>query len=170
MLGLAIGDSEDGAFWTEFLQSLRARGLAASSSSISDQHLGLKAAIAAVFVGASWQRCRVHFMRNVLARVPADPVPDGGRRHPDDLRPARCRPRRPRQVEPRSQPRLEGQFPDRRHQCSTSRGRRAAAFASFPRGHWSKIWSTNPLERLNAEIKRRTRVVGIFPNDAASCG
>ena len=70
VLGLAIGDSEDGAFWTEFLQSLRERGLRGVELVVSDHHLGLKAAIAKVFVGASWQRCRVHFMRNVLAKVP----------------------------------------------------------------------------------------------------
>jgi transposase-like protein len=70
VLGLAIGDSEDGAFWTEFLQSLRARGLRGVELVVSDHHLGLKAAIAKVFVGASWQRRRVHFMRNVLAKVP----------------------------------------------------------------------------------------------------
>ena len=70
VLGLAVGDSEDGAFWTAFLRSLRARGLAGVQLVISDAHEGLKAAIAAVFVGSAWQRCRVHFMRNVLARVP----------------------------------------------------------------------------------------------------
>src|SRR5581483_8859346 len=70
VLGLAVGDSEDGAFWTAFLRSLRARGLGGVQLVVSDAHEGLKAAIAAVFVGSAWQRCRVHFMRNVLARVP----------------------------------------------------------------------------------------------------
>src|SRR3954451_21607976 len=70
VLGVAVGDSEDGAFWTAFLQGLRARGLGGVQLVISDHHLGLKAAIASVFIGAGWQRCRVHFMRNVLARVP----------------------------------------------------------------------------------------------------
>jgi putative transposase len=70
VLGVEVGDSEDGAFWTAFFRSLRARGLGGVQLVISDHHLGLKAAIAAVFVGSSWQRCRVHFMRNVLARVP----------------------------------------------------------------------------------------------------
>ncbi len=69
VLGCAVGDSEDGAFWTEFLRSLRARGLSGVRLVISDQHLGLKKAIEAVMVGSAWQRCRVHFMRNVLARV-----------------------------------------------------------------------------------------------------
>ena len=70
VLGFEVGDSEDGAFWTAFLRSLKARGLTGTQLVISDDHLGLKAAIAAVFIGAAWQRCRVHFMRNVLARVP----------------------------------------------------------------------------------------------------
>lgn len=70
VLGLAVGDSEDGAFWTAFLRSLRARGLAGVRLVISDAHQGLKAAIATVFLGAAWQRCRVHFLRNVLARIP----------------------------------------------------------------------------------------------------
>ena len=70
VLGLAVGDSEDGAFWTAFLRSLRARGLAGVQLVISDAHEGLKGAIAAVMIGAAWQRCRVHFMRNVLAKVP----------------------------------------------------------------------------------------------------
>ena len=69
MLGCAVGDSEDGAFWTEFLRSLRSRGMAGVRLVISDQHLGLKGAVEAVMVGSAWQRCRVHFMRNVLTRV-----------------------------------------------------------------------------------------------------
>ena len=75
VLGLAVGDSEDGAFWTEFLRSLRARGLSGVRLVISDHHLGLKAAVEAVMVGSAWQRCRVHFMRNVLARVQPDQHP-----------------------------------------------------------------------------------------------
>jgi hypothetical protein len=70
VLGLDVGDSEDGAFWTAFLRSLKASGLTGVQLVISDAHTGLKAAIAAVMAGASWQRCRVHFLRNVLARVP----------------------------------------------------------------------------------------------------
>jgi putative transposase len=70
VLGVDVGDSEDGAFWTGFFRSLRARGLSGVQLVISDHHLGLRAAIAAVFIGSSWQRCRVHWMRNVLARVP----------------------------------------------------------------------------------------------------
>ena len=93
VLGVEVGDSEDGAFWTAFLRSLRARGLAGVQLVISDHHLGLKAAIEAVMLGAGWQRCRVHFMRNVLARVPKGHARDGRRRDPHDLRPARRHPR-----------------------------------------------------------------------------
>ena len=165
VLGLAIGDSEDGAFWTEFLQSLRERGLRGVELVVSDHHLGLKAAIAKVFVGASWQRCRVHFMRNVLAKVPrtqsqmvaaavrtifAQPDADHVTRQVAEVATT-----------------LEGQFPTVATQLLDTADE-LTAFASFPPGYWTKIWSTNPLERVNAEIKRRTRVVGIFPNDAAA--
>ena len=88
VLGLDVGDSEDGAFWTAFLRSLKARGLAGVQLVISDAHTGLKQAIGAVMAGAAWQRCRVHFLRNVLARVPKGLGRDGRRRHPHHLRPA----------------------------------------------------------------------------------
>jgi transposase-like protein len=164
VLGIDVGDSEDGAFWTAFLKGLRARGLAGVELVISDHHLGLKQAIGAVFVGASWQRCRVHFMRNVLSKVPkasaemvaaairtvfAQPDPAHVRSQLDEV--ARM---------------LDGKFPDvaamLRDACED-----LLAFTAFPIAHWRKIWSTNPLERINGEIKRRTNVVGIFPNDAS---
>jgi putative transposase len=131
---------------------------------ISDHHLGLKAAIASVFIGAAWQRCRVHFMRNVLSRVPkassemvAAAVrtvfaqPDAGhvRSQLDEVT---------RMLSP--------QFPDVATMLADA-AQDLLAFTSFPQAHWRKLWSTNPLERLNGEIKRRTNVVGIFPNDAA---
>jgi transposase-like protein len=164
VLGVAVGDSEDATFWTAFLQGLRARGLHGVQLVISDHHLGLKSAIASVFIGAAWQRCRVHFMRNVLARVPkasAEMVAAAVRTvfaQPD--------PTHVRSQLAEVQRMLEGQFP----QVATMLGDAAEdvlAFCHFPQAHWRKIWSTNPLERVNAEIKRRTNVVGIFPNDPA---
>ena len=131
---------------------------------ISDHHLGLKAAIAAVFIGAAWQRCRVHFMRNVLAKVPeasAEMVAAAIRTifaQPDAAA-----------VDAQLDgivATLEPQFPDVAAMLTDAR-EDLLAFTAFPLAHWRKIWSTNPLERLNGEIKRRTNVVGIFPNDAA---
>ncbi len=164
VLGIEVGDSEDGAFWTAFLRSLRARGLSGVQFVISDHHLGLKAAIAAVFVGASWQRCRVHFMRNVLAKVP---------RASAEMVAAAIRTifARPDADHVRSQldevcSMLGAQFPEVAALVADAADD-VLAFCAFPQAHWRKIWSTNPLERLNGEINRRTNVVGIFPNDAA---
>jgi putative transposase len=164
VLGVEVGDSEDGAFWTAFLRSLRARGLGGVALVISDHHLGLKAAIEAVMLGAAWQRCRVHFMRNVLARVPKG--------HAQMVAAAiRTIFAQPDAAHVRSQldevTRMLGvQFPDIATMLQDA-APDLLAFAGFPEAHWRKIWSTNPLERLNGEIKRRTNVVGIFPNDAS---
>lgn len=165
VLGIAIGDSEDAAFWTEFLQSLRGRGLSGTQLVISDSHLGLKSAIAKVFPGACWQRCRVHFMRNVLVRVPKNHQPMMAAMirtifaQPDAVHVER-------QVKEVAAT-MKCQFPLVTEMLLDA-GEDVTAFRYFPVSHWQKIWSTNSLERLNAEIKRRTNVVGIFPNDAAA--
>jgi putative transposase len=164
VLGFAVGDSEDGAFWTAFLRSLKARGLGGVQLVISDAHTGLKQAINAVLLGAAWQRCRVHFLRNVLAQVPkgsaemiaaavrtifAQPKPDMVRDQLGVI--ASMLGRQSRKVEAMLQDSAEDLL----------------AFTAFPPAHWRKIWSTNPLERLNKEVKRRTDVVGVFPNPEA---
>ena len=165
ILGIEIGDSEDKVFWTEFLQSLRSRGLAGVELVISDHHLGLKGAIQEVLVGSAWQRCRVHFMRNVLAKVP---------RAQGQMVAALIRTIFAQSDEQAVFDQLEEvagslerRFPVVADMLRDSRDD-LCAFASFPQSHWTKLWSNNPLERVNAEIKRRTRVVGIFPNDASA--
>jgi len=164
VLGCAVGDTEDETFWSEFFRSLRERGLRGVRLVISDAHLGLKAAIAKCFIGAAWQRCRVHFMRNVLAKVPranAEMVAAAIRTifaQPDR---AAVNAQFDRIVAT-----LETQFPDVTRMLLDARDD-LLAFTVFPIEHWRKIWSTNPLERLHREIKRRTDVVGVFPNDAA---
>ena len=164
VLGIEVGDSEDGAFWTAFLKGLRARGLSGVELVISDHHLGLKSAIGAVFIGAAWQRCRVHFMRNALAKVPRASV---------EMVAAAIRTifAQPDATHVRAQldeitTMLSGQFPDVAAMLADA-ATDLLAFSAFPQAHWRKLWSTNPLERVNGEIKRRSNVVGIFPNDAS---
>ena len=163
IVGVAVGPSEAEPFWTKFLRDLTRRGLRGVKLVISDAHLGLKAAIAKVF-NATWQRCRVHFMRNALAYANK-----GQRQMVVAL--------------------INTAFAQETSEAAHTQWRVVAdhfrtnypkpaafldeaesdvlAFTDFPRAHRKQIASTNPLERLNAEIKRRTDVVGIFPNDAA---
>ena len=164
ILGCDIGDSEDEAFWRGFLRSLKSRGLGGVKLVISDQHAGLVAALRRAFQGAGHQRCRVHFVRNLLALVPkshqdmvaavfrtifAQPDPDAVAATWDQVA-----------------DQLATRFPKVGPLMDLAKTE-VLAFAAFPRAHWQKIWSTNPLERINKEIKRRSRVVGIFPNEAS---
>jgi transposase-like protein len=164
VLGCAVGDSEDEAFWCEFLRSARRRGLSGVRLVISDHHLGLKKAIATVMIGAAWQRCRVHFMRNVLARVPranAEMVAAA-------IRTIFAQPDADAVGEQfgRIVGTLEHQFPEVAAMLVDARDD-LLAFSAFPLEHWRKLWSTNPLERVHREVKRRCDVVGVFPNDDA---
>ena len=164
VLGFDVGDTENEGFWTAFLRSLKVRGLDGVKLVMSDAHSGLKKAIGTVFQGAAWQRCRVHFMRNVLSVVPKgsqDMVasiirtifaqPDREHIHSQFQEVTT--------MLKRSHPKVAVMLDEARHDL--------LAFAGFPQRHWRQIWSTNPLERVNKEIKRRTDVVGVFPNPAA---
>jgi putative transposase len=164
VLGCAVGDSETQDFWSEFLLTLRDRGLGGTQLVISDHHRGLMNAIDATMAGVAWQRCRVHFMRNVLARVPKGQ----GEMVAAAIRTIFAQPTGPlvrAQVETIAVM-LEPQLPVVATMLRDSM-EEITAFADFPEAHWRKVWSTNPLERLNREVKRRTDVVGIFPNPAA---
>lgn len=164
VLGFDVGDSENGAFWTAFLRSLRARGLRGVLLVVSDAHEGLKTAVGSVLLGAAWQRCRVHFTRNVL-----DTVPKGNAEMvAAAIRTVFAQPDATHVAEQhtvitdmlaRSHPKVATMMADAREDL--------LAFCSFPVAHRKKIWSTNPLERLNREVKRRTDVVGVFPDPAA---
>ena len=163
VLGLQVGASEAEPFWTEFLRSLTRRGLRGVKLVISDSHEGLKKAVRQV-MHAAWQRCRVHFMRNGLVHAPA-----GQRRLVSALIGTIFA--QETESAARGQWRavadqLRTRFP-KISKLMDEAEEAVLAHMSFPREHWSKIHSTNPLERLNGEIKRRTHVVGIFPNEAA---
>ena len=163
VLGLGVGPSEAETFWTEFLRGLARRGLRGVKLVISDAHEGLNSAAARV-LAATWQRCRVHFMRNALAHAGKS-----GRRvvsafiatafAQEDATTGQAQWRR---VADQLRPKLPklAAFMDA---AETD----VLAYMGFPKDHWSKLHSTNPLERLNGEIKRRTDVVGIFPNEAS---
>jgi transposase-like protein len=161
VVGVDVGPSEDHEFWLQFLRQLASRGLSGVRLVISDSHLGLKQAVAQVFVGATWQRCRVHFMRNALATVPkvaqqmvaatlrtVFAQPDQASAHETIERICRLFVKRyPQLVKVVQEAEVD-----------------VLAFYSFPLEHRRQIWSTNSLERLNKEVSRRCDVVGIFPN------
>mgnify|MGYP003543073933 FL=1 len=163
VLGMGVGASEAEPFWTSFLRSLTRRGLRGVKLVIADAHEGLKAAVAKV-LKATAQRCRVHFMRNALAHVPK-----GQRQMVAAL--IRTVFAQEGEAEARRQWRavadqLRERFPKIGSLMDNSEAD-VLAHLNFPKAHRLQIHSTNPLERLNAEIKRRTDVVGIFPNEAA---
>lgn len=164
ILGVDVVSAEDGAAWTAFLRGLVARGLRGVRLVVSDAHEGLKNAIAAVLDGASWQRCRTHFMRNLLSRVPRSAqavvatLVRSTFAQPDAQSTWAQHGRIVEQLRerfPRAADLLEEATPD------------LLAFTAFPKEHWRQIWSNNPQERLNKELRRRTDVVGIFPNREA---
>jgi putative transposase len=163
VLGMAVGPSEAEPFWTDFLRSLTRRGLRGVKLVISDAHEGLKAAAAKV-LGATWQRCKVHFLRNALAHA--------GKGQRQMVLAAINTAFAQDSFESSSQQwrvvadQLRDKFPKLADLMDNAEAD-VLAFMSFPKAHRTQIHSTNPLERLNAEIKRRTDVVGIFPNESA---
>jgi transposase-like protein len=164
VLGVDVITTEDGAGWLAFLRGLVARGLSGVSLVVSDAHAGLVDAIASTLPGATWQRCRTHYMRNLLTRVPKSAQAMVATlvrtifAQPDATS---VRAQFSRVVE-----QLAEQFPDAATHLADA-GPDVLAFTAFPKEHWRQIWSNNPQERLNKELRRRTDVVGIFPNRAA---
>ncbi|RZU53255.1 transposase-like protein [Krasilnikovia cinnamomea] len=164
VLGLDVCSDEDGAGWLAFLRSLTARGLSGVRLVISDAHRGLVSAVGAALPGAAWQRCRTHYLRNLLSKVPKSAQPWVAtlvRTVFDQPDADAVRQQFTRVVEA-----IEVKFPAAAEHLDDARAD-LLAFTSFPREIWRQIWSNNPQERLNKEIRRRTDVVGIFPNRAA---
>ena len=164
VVGVDVGPAEDLEFWRAFLRQLVSRGLAGVRLVTSDSHLGLKQAVAEVLVGATWQRCRVHFMRNALATVPklAQQMVAATLRTifaQADVDSAHDTVERVCRLFEKRYPQLVA--------CLREAETDVLAYYSFPVEHRRQIWSTNSLERLNREVGRRCEVVGIFPNRAA---
>jgi len=164
VLGVDVITSEDGSGWTAFLRRLVERGLSGVELVISDDHQGLKAAIAEELPGSSWQRCRSHFLRNLLTKVP---------KSAQDLvatlvRSIFAQPGRDEvwAQQERVIEQLRARFPNAAEMLEDA-AEDILAFSAFPKATWRQIWSNNPQERLNREIRRRTDVVGIFPNREA---
>jgi len=164
VLGLQTGAGESEPFWSDFLRSLVGRGLSGVQLVISDSHEGLKAAIGKVLSGASWQRCRVHFMRNLLGHVP----------HKDKalvaavVRTVFAQPNRQAAGLQLAETvrAMQARWPKASELLAKAEDD-ILAYMAFPPEHWTRIYSTNPLERLIREIKRRTEVVGVFPHEAS---
>ena len=164
VLGVDVGPSEDGAFWLRFLRGLVARGLRGVRLVTSDAHEGLRQAIAAVLHGAGWQRCRGHFLRNALALVPK-----GARQLvAATIRTVFAQPtaEAARQQWRQGADGFRGRWP-RLAELMDGAEADVLAYLAFPAAHWRQLGSTNPLERLNQALQRRTDVVGLFPTAAA---
>jgi transposase-like protein len=164
MLGFDLGASEDEDFWLAFLRSLVKRGLKTVQLVISDANEGLKKALSQVFIGASWQRCRVHFMRNVLAYIPRRDK----RAVADAVRMIFNQPDRySAGLQLHGLAQSMGDLYAQAAKLLVEAEEDILAYKTFPREHWRRIHSTNPLERLHKEVKRRTKVVGVFPDRAS---
>ncbi|GGS63036.1 IS256 family transposase [Planobispora rosea] len=164
ILGLEVTSAEDGAGWLGFLRGLVARGLSGVQLVVSDAHRGLMEAVGATLAGAAWQRCRTHYLRNLLTTVPKSAQPWVAtlvRTIFDQPTSEAVRTQHTWVIDA-----LEAKYPAAATHLEAAR-EDLLAFAAFPREVWKQIWSNNPQERLNKEIRRRTDVVGIFPDRAA---